>query len=301
MVKKQAKMFYVYLDTSYLSQFAKVVGELPEASFDTEKWKNLLTLLRQGVDSGTLLCPASQFQTEEAMLAEGLLQEFVSLQLQLSRGYYFKEYQDILVHQIVNQVLIYLGRPHDIDLDWEVFTRTPPSVRGQSATASSKSKMVGYAELARMLRAKFSRKLSYNEYYRQEKIALLKETFLNPGSDWSRMLIGEAKIQEKEVPTLLSFFNPESADRVHFIKIFCSIWASTIIHEPSRTYKSGDLLDVVALACAIPYCQIITTDNNMKNIVRRLHLDKKYGISVYAPTVKDLDNFVEALSDLSIS
>lgn len=294
---KQTKMFYVYLDTSFLSQLTKVARGVPEASFNAGKWINLLTLLRQGVDSGTLLCPASQFQTEEAMLAQGILQEFVSLQLELSRGYYFKKYQDILVHQVANQVLIYLRRPHDIDLGWKAFVKTPPPVRDPFTTAITKSDMVGYAELAKILRAEFGRKLSYNEHYREEKVALLEATFLNPSSDWPGMLIREAKIQEKEIPMSLSFFNPESADRVPFINIFCSLWASIIFHEQSRTYKPGDLLDVVALACAIPYCQIITTDSNMKNIVGRLHLDRNYGVSVYAPTVKDLDAFTRALSD----
>ncbi len=113
----------------------------------------------------------------------------------------------------------------------------------------------------------------------------------------------EAKVRKKEVPTLFTFLNNESInreyiDRVPFMNIFCSLWASTIVHEQTRKYKYGDLLDVVALACAIPYCQIITTDNNMKNFVGRLGFDRKHGISVYAPTAKDLDAFAKALSDL---
>jgi len=287
-------MFYVYLDTSFLSQLTKVARGAPRAPLNTGKWINLLTLLRQGVDSGILLCPASQFPTEEAMLAEGLLQEFVSLQRELSKGCYFKKYQDILVHQVANQVLIYLGRPQDIDLGWKAFTRTPPPVRDPLTTAITKSNMVQYAELARLLRGTFGRKVPYNEYYKAEKNAFLEQTFLNPNSDWTAMLISEAKVREEEVLRLFSFLNPQSVDRVPFINIFCSLWASTIIHEQTRTYKYGDLLDVVALACAIPHCKVITTDTNMKNIIGRLRLDRKYRISVYAPTVKDLDAFCKS-------
>ena len=117
-------MFYIYLDTSFLSQLTKAAREIRGASFNTDKWINLLTLLRQGVKRGILLCPASQFQTEEAMLAEGLLQKFISLQLELSKGSYFKDWEDILVHQAANQDLIYLGRPQDIDSCWSVFTHS---------------------------------------------------------------------------------------------------------------------------------------------------------------------------------
>jgi hypothetical protein len=290
-------MLYIYLDTSFLSQLTKVARGLPRVS-NIEKWANLLTLLRQGVNRGILLCPPSQFQIEELMLAKGLFQQFVSFQLELSKGCYFKKYQDILVHQVANQVLIYLKRPQHIDLGWKAFTSTSPPVRDAFTTAIARLNMVWYAELARRLREKYSRKLSYNEYYREEKSDFLRQTFLNPNSDWLGILISEAKIQEKDISTLLRFFNSKSVDCVPFISIFCSLWASTIFHEQTRTYKSGDLYDVVALACAIPYCQIITTDSNMKNIIGRLDFNKKYGVSVYTPTIKDLEDFVKVLSGL---
>lgn len=296
-------MLYVYLDTSYLSEFAKSAGKRPEASRNGDKWTNLLALLRQGVNSGRLLCPSSQFQIQEALLVPDLIQEFESIQLELSKGYYFKKWEDILVHQVANQALIYLGRPQDIDLGWSVFIKQAPPVIDPLATMIMKSNMTQYAEFARVLRRKFGRKESYNEHYKGEKIVFLKQTFLNPKSDFSKMLISEAKIRKKEVPTLFTFLNSESInreyiDRVSFVNIFCSLWASTIVHEQTRRYKYGDLLDVVALACAIPYCQIITTDNNMKNFIGRLGFDKKHGISVYAPIAKDLDTFAKALSEL---
>ncbi len=292
-------MFYVYLDTSFLSQLAKAGRGVSEDSFDIERWTNLLTLLRCGVDNDILLCPASQFQTQEAMLAEGLLQEFVSLQLELSKGYYFKKWEDILVHQVANQALIYLGRPQDIDLGWSAFTKEPPPVIDPFMTTIMKSNITQYAELARFLREKYSRKLSYNEYYREEKIDFLEGTFLNPNSDLPGMLISEAKVRKEEVPRLFSFLNHKSIDHVAFINIFCCLWASTIFHEQTRKYKPGDILDIAPLACTIPYCQIVTTDKNMKNIIGRLHHDKKYGISVYAPTASGLDTLAKALSDLS--
>lgn len=270
----------------------------PRTSFNTRRWIDPLRLLRQGVNRGIFLCPASQFQTQEARLAKGLLREFVSLQLELSRGYYLKKWEDILVHQVANQVLVYLKRPQDIDLGWKALTKEPPPVIDEFMTIMMKLNMTRYAELARLLRKKFGRKASYEEYYKEEKKAFLGQTFLNPNSDLSEMLIREAKVREEEVPMLFSFLNPESVDRVPLINIFCSLWASTIIHEQTRKYKCGDLLDIVALACVIPYCQIITTDTNMKNILGRLRLDKKYGVSVYAPTDKDLCALEEVLSRL---
>jgi hypothetical protein len=232
-------MLYIYLDTSFLSQLTKTARGTPEASFNTGKWINLLNLLRQGVKRGIFLCPVSQFQTEEAMLAEGLLQEFTSLQLELSKGYYFKKWQDVLVHQVANQALIYLKRPQDIDLDWKAFTKMPPPIRDPLTTAITKSNMVRYAELVKPLREKFGRRVSYNGHYKAEKVAFLEQTFLNPNSNLSGKLITEAKVQEEEIPRLFSFFNPESVDCVPFINIFCSLWASIIFHERTRRSKYG--------------------------------------------------------------
>ena len=292
-------MFNIYLDTSFLSNLTKAARGMPEISSNTDRWMSLLTLLRQGVKRGVLLCPASQFQTQEAMLAEDLIQEFVSLQLELSKGYYFKKWEDILVHQVANQALTYLGRPQDIDLGWSALTREHPPVIDPFMTTMMKSTMTQYAELARFLREKYSRKLSYNEYYREEKIDFLKGTFLNPNSDLPGMLISEAKVRKEEVPRLFSFLDHKSIDRVAFINIFCCLWASTIFHEQTRKYKPGDILDIAPLACTIPYCQMITTDTNMKNFIERLHFNDKYGLSVYAPTVKDLNTLAKALSRLS--
>ena len=67
-------MFYIYLDTSFLSNFTKAAKRMSETSSNTDTWMSLLTLLRQEVKRGVLLCPASQFQTQEAMLAEDLIQ-----------------------------------------------------------------------------------------------------------------------------------------------------------------------------------------------------------------------------------
>ncbi len=303
-------MFYIYLDTSFLSQLTKAAREIAGASFNSDKWINLLTLLRQGVNRGILLCPASQFQTQEAMLAEGLLQEFVSLQLELSGGYYFKKWEDILVHQVTNQVLIYLKRPQDIDLGWKILTKKCPPLIDKSTTEIMKSNMAVFAEI---MKSQSIPEASYLKQYEAAKISFLHNSFLQPirqilglltysGSP-NLILLGmlkdEAKIPNSEFMSALHFFDSPLVDRVPFINIFCSIFASLRFHEQKRNYSGSELWDVIALACAIPYCKIITTDTNMKNnIVGRLHLNKKYGVSVYAPTSKDLDILGRALSEL---
>ena len=105
----QGKMIYIYLDTNFLSQLSKTASDTKQEAAGTDNWGVLPNMLRQGVNTASLICPAPQFQTQEAILAEGLQREFISLQHELCRGQYFTELQEILVHQTAEALLCYLG------------------------------------------------------------------------------------------------------------------------------------------------------------------------------------------------
>jgi len=170
-------MKIIYLDTSFLSQFSKLMqGNIKELA-ENKVWEELLTLLRKGVHKDTLLCPASQFQTQEALLAPSLFSEFTNLQLELSKGLFFKDWEDILVHQCANQLLIYLRRAQDIDLSWRCFTEYVPPIIKPEATLRSKSEISLFAE-EKQQEGTLGR--SFAEQYRAEKYNLLRETFLLP-------------------------------------------------------------------------------------------------------------------------
>lgn len=301
-------MTLIFLDTNFLSQLSKEARNAEQGVTGTEKWASLLNMLRRGVNSGLLICPASQFQTQEAMLAEGLLKNFTSLQLELSQGQYFREWQEILAHQTADELLRYLGRPQNIDSSWEPFTRNPPNVADAFTTRKMKGDM---AEFARLMQTHSVSESLYAEHYGAEKASFLQNSFLQPirqllglptyskpfDAKLLLMLMQEAKIAESELSRALQFFDSSSVDLVPFIHIFCSIFASLRFHEPNRNYKGNEREDAVALACAIPYCQIVTTDANMKtNVKDRLHFDKKYGASIFVPREDDLDFLSRVLS-----
>ena len=290
-------MLHVYLDTSFWSELTRA-GRATTATSprSSDNWRALRTGLLQKVRREVLVCPASEFPMREVQCASELLREYTSLQRELSRDMYFKRWEDILVHQVADQALICLGRPQDIDPKWSVFTHEPPFVPGPLETKRMKQSVTGYAEDVKPLREKYGRKMSHKKHLEDEKKVFLGATFLNPSCNFPMMLIYEAGVSEEEVPMLFSFLDDKSNDFGPFIDIYCSLWASTYIHEPERKPQPGDSLDIVALACAIPYCQIITTDNNMKNIAKRLKFEEKYGIEIYSPANEDLDALTASLS-----
>lgn len=303
-------MTHIFLDTNFLSQLVKEAKNTKQGIIGTGKWTSLLDMLHRGVDSSLLVCPTSQFQTQEAMLAEGLLEEFVCLQLELSHGLYFREWEEILVHQTADGLLRYLGRPESIDSSWRPLTRNPPNVVDALTTDKMKADI---AKFAQWMQIRSVPESSYDRQYDVEKTAFLQNSFFQPirqllGSPtYSRsfdpellmMLMREAKITEDELPKALQFFDSALVDSIPFIHIFCSIFASLRFHEQQHNYKKGsELFDVIALACAIPYCQIVTTDMNMKiNVVDRLHFDQKYGVLIFTLRVDDLDALDRVLSD----
>jgi len=300
---------YVYLDTVFLSQLTKTSdGRGRKAAI---KWQRLLNLLDRGVQRGILLCPGSQFQTQEVMLAKGLQDPYIALQHNLSKGYFFREWQEILVHQTASQLLSYLGRPQDIDFGWRFLTKLQPTVVSPSVTVRMKTRMSEFANLAKSLSTAGT---SYNGQYETEKKSFLQNSFLEPirrllglptystspdaySPLWA--LLEEARVSSKdELLRALQFFDSPLVDKVPFIHIFCSVFAALRFHEPSRNYTGSEKEDAVALACAIPYCQIVTTDVNMKsNIVNRLHLDKAYGATLYSPRKGDLCALEQVLSE----
>lgn len=302
-------MIYVYLDTSFLSQLSKVTSNTDQKVAGAAKWVALLNMLRQGANCASLTCPAAQFQTQEAKLAEGLQEEIASLQHQLCRGRYLKEWQEILVHQTAAELLRYLGRPQDIDSSWGPFTGTPPIVVEAFTTQKMKSEMAKFAQCMTVHSVPES---SYAKQYNAEKASFLQNSFLQPirqllglptyGKSFDHrllsMLIDEARVTGRELQKALQFFDSPSVDLVPFIHIFCSIFASLRFNEQNRNYTGSEKEDAVALACAIPCCQIVTTDANMKtNVVDRLHFDEKYEVSVFAPREEDLDALALLLSD----
>ena len=296
---------FVYLDTSFLSQFAKVeMGQLGVSSH-AEKWGELLARLRHEVQRGTLICPVSEFPVQEVLLSPKLVPHFHRVQSELSRGYFFKDWTDILVHQTANQVLIYLGRPQDINLGWDALTRENPGSPPPQFTRNAKEEVKQYAE---RLRKEKAPKESYDEQYEAERISLLQESFLQPvrqllGLDTYLkfpdpklgMLIREANISEDELPKVLDFFESDLVDRIPYIHIYCSIEASLRFYERTRKPKGGDFLDVPALACAMSYCPIVTTDKSMAHMVKSRELDTKYGTEIFTPTTKGIDDLLEKL------
>lgn len=304
-------MKIVYLDTSFLSQLSQLVQGNIKATAEKIAWEKLLTELRKGVNNNALFCPASQFQTQEVLLAPGLMKEFISLQLELSKGLFVKDWEDILVYQAANQVLIYLKRPQDLDSTWKPYTREDPPIIFPKSTDKSKSEMKQFAKM----KQDEGTPESFIEQYNAEKRNFLRESFLLPyfifqglptmskpsgsfeeiyNNSLLAKLMRVARIPLDQLPDVIEFFSTDLVDNIPLIRIHSSLYAQLRLN---RKFKEGDWLDIIAMACVIPYCTIVTTDGRMKSLIedQRDFIGKEFRYDIYTPSRVDLYRFIEDL------
>jgi hypothetical protein len=88
---------------------------------------------------------------------------------------------------------------------------------------------------------------------------------------------------------------------IPFVDISSSIWA--VIAELSihgRKSQIGDFYDVPILSVALPYCNIITTDKFMKEIlINKLHFNDKYNVRIFSAIETDTLEFQKLVRELT--
>lgn len=85
-----------------------------------------------------------------------------------------------------------------------------------------------------------------------------------------------------------SFLMSEELQNVPYVDIFCSMHAVMGWHYPNRKQRPSDFYDIPILAIVLPYCDVITTDKFMKEIlVKRLDFDNKYKTEIFSATKAD--------------
>jgi len=95
-----------------------------------------------------------------------------------------------------------------------------------------------------------------------------------------------------------AFLATDLASSVTFLDIFGRLYASLLVNHNHRPIQTGDATDVQILSNLLPYCHVVTTDKFMKEVVRALKLDERFGSQVFSGTVEDiglLTRHIEAL------
>lgn len=95
-----------------------------------------------------------------------------------------------------------------------------------------------------------------------------------------------------------SFFSSPEFGAVQYYDVFTSLEAGFRFYRPSRAPRPSDPYDYAALASVLPYVDGVTTDREMKDMLVRLGLHRKYAVEVYSAGQKDVVALTERLGML---
>jgi hypothetical protein len=115
---------------------------------------------------------------------------------------------------------------------------------------------------------------------------------------WKRLQ--SAGINTTDTKTIMPFAESEELLNSPFIDINGSIWAAIgEYHIKGRKSEKSDFYDAPILALVLPYCDVVTTDSFMKEIlVNKLQFNKKYSCTIFSASKSDCLSFYNMIIGL---
>jgi hypothetical protein len=97
-----------------------------------------------------------------------------------------------------------------------------------------------------------------------------------------------------------TFFDSSELLSIPFIDIFCSICEAQTYYHFTRTPQNSDNRDFAILATVVPYCDIVTTDRFMKEVlVKTLHFDENYKCKIFSGSQNDPQTLQQLIKEIS--
>lgn len=306
---------------------------------EREFWKALFYDLKSAVVADRIACPESEFHHEESSLDRRIELAVIRTASDLSLGLEFRPWDSILYSLIEEAAYRFLGKTApSIESSAIAFTSDPRgpvenrleeilgmkvrvdvsfSLPDEVVERRRQSKKGWVSDAKKVLKRSTTR--SWSEELTAQKRGFVYMLFGPPallslvqefsGDEEYDRLNASAKFGELCERfhrltiigiTDFSFFCSDELFNIPFIDVFCSLNTALNVYHANRTPHGSDLLDFVILATAIPYCDVITTDKFMKELlVNTLHFDEKYKCRIFSPSIEDrqaLQEFVRKIN-----
>jgi hypothetical protein len=302
-------------------------------------WKSLFNNLKSAVVSNVIACPESEFHHEESGLNRKTEAAIMRTASELSLGLEFRLWDNILDSLIEEAAYKFLGKTPPPSSTWAIaFTsdpRAPVESRLEKMLGSkvrvdvsfslpneiierrrqSKKDWVIEAQRALERNAGDSwadelliqkRAFVYVLYGPPAFLLLLKEFSggteydkLNASAKFSNLYNNFYRLTSIGIKDF-AFFHSDEIFNIPFIDIFCSLNAAYNFYHHERRPHGSDLNDYAILAITLPYCDVVTTDKFMKELlVNLLHFDKKYECQIFSGSEEDrqaLQEFIKRIN-----
>ena len=328
----------VYLDVNYLSNLAKARSNYSPEDHDSQFWSLLFDDIREAVLADRVACPELDLQRDEASFDSRIEPVVWEILGELSLWLEFRPSERIMQQQIEDAAFRFMGKELPERESWVVAFRSDPQeavARRMQALGPVKvhlSWSPRIVEHDRRVREKGRDtregllKLPAHASFRKELLAqkvglvdhilgranmqmILEQWQSDQPRDRAIGLDNFSKLKERwtrlrqmglvDVSEAVRFLNSDELLNAPYVDIFSSISAVIFKNYKDRTPKGSDSYDLKTLATVLPYCDIVTTDGFMKQVlVEELHFDRKYTCRVFSCSKSDRVAFRELIRQL---
>jgi hypothetical protein len=293
-----AKKLIVYIDQALISNIVKA----KEGSITRPDLIALFEVLNMGMRAEKIVCPRSWFHREEGSLTslDSAIQRYLRFISQLD----FEPPFELEKRQFFNAACAFLGHA-PLYTGWKECLESDPDARLRRFRIDANMPMDIFNFRER------------RQYHADELNRVRREVK-------GRTYAAQLQIERAEVPAYLhssygwgtqhlftdtpggletykAFLATDLATSVTALDLFSQLCASLLVRYNDREVQTGDVTDMKILSNLLPYCHVMTTDKFMKELVRVLKFDERFGTRVFSGTPDDIAALTEYLTQLVAS
>lgn len=310
----------------YLDQFAvsNICDEIPDS-----KWKGISELIRRGVELKRIICPTS---IEHLVETSGKKLESASKHdkefQKFSFGWSFYPEPEITAYHIICRLRKIKKTKHHYvrkakgkslseknvhssfrelkDVFGEMINDVtiPLNTIRKASRGAPKGDKASRDALVKIIKKKQSdhlieRMTSLSQLGKYEPKPVLLAGYSIPfwADTLCAVLTRKHKLTKSEALQLKRILEAEGIDSIPSISIRASLEAM-LAHKQANE-SPNDHLDIMRIAGALPFADIMLVDGPKASDIRELGLDKKFGTAIYSGKIKDLDKLKNHLSRIN--
>ena len=289
------KKLIIYIDQALISNMVKA----KEGTIARPDLIALFEVLNTGMRAEKIVCPRSWFHREEGSLTslDTRIQRYLRYISQLD----FEPPFELEKRQFFNAACAFLGRAPQYT-GWKECLESDPDVRLRRFTIDANMPMDIFNFRQRRQHDadelnRVRREVSGRTYTAQLEIERAEvPAYLHNSYDWGvQHLFTDTP---GGIETYKAFLATDLASSVPALDLFSQLCASLLVRYNDREVQTGDMTDMKILSNLLPYCHIMTTDKFMKELVRVLKFDERFGVRVFSGTTDDIAALTKYLTQL---
>ncbi len=305
--RRVSRKAVLYLDTNYLSNLAKVRGELSLPVEAVPFWQELFSALEDAVWGDRIVCPGFDVQIEEAEFDDRIALPVWIVMRALSLGLQFHSHDSLFVRQVEDAAYRFLGRELPARLPWEEALQDDPDLPATELSRRARERPfmlpLHPPDVVARRRAEKERRVSLlggvvadgNRGAAERRIESMKRSLLahwlardafrnlletaradRPPQDPERWqaaqeyagLIGRLEEAGLKRARMPELLASEELLGIPYVNIYCHVTLAAARNAgEARPLRGSDESDRRIVSALLPSCDILTTDRFMKHIL----------------------------------